>query len=510
MSFIESLFAGFAAALQGPGILIMVAGVAWGIIGGAIPGISGAVAMALALPFTFALDASTALVMLAGVWAGANYGGSIPAILVRIPGTPAAAAALLDGYELTRQGHAAKALGVSLICGTIGGLISIFVLIALVLPLGELVLHFGSPETFALALFGLTLIAGLSGPSFLKGFGSGCFGLLLTTVGFDTLTGSLRFTFGRAELMAGIDIVSAMVGLFAVSEMFHQIAHPAGPAVTVVGKAHTAFPTLAELRSVWRATFIGTIVGLIVGIMPGAGATAASFVAYNEARRWSKRPDLFGKGSMEGVAAPETANNAVQGGDLVPTLALGIPGSNSAAIMLAALVLHGIQPGPFLLAKHTHLVYTLFAGLILVNLLMVPVGIVILRLCLLALKLAPPVLVASILTLIVIGAYAGDLFLLNPLLALAFGVIGYGMRVYGFSAAATVLGMVLGVMAESELRRSLIISHGSWAIFVARPASAVLLVLTLGILLYPAVLGAISLWRSRGIVARAADRSARG
>jgi putative tricarboxylic transport membrane protein len=500
MNFLELLANGFVAALAGPGILIMIAGVTWGIIGGALPGISGATATALALPFTFGMDAAMALVMLAGVWAGANYGGSIPAILLRMPGTPASAAALLDGYELMRQGRAAKALGVSLVCGTIGGLISVVVLIALVVPLGELVLKFGSPEVFALALFGLTLIAGLTERSFLKGLASGFFGLLLTTIGLDTLTGSNRFTFGRADLLAGVDIISVMIGLFAVSEMFFRIAHPTGRVATVVGRASTAFPTLAELRGVGRATFIGTIVGLVVGIMPGAGATASSFVAYNEAKRWSKRPDLFGKGSMEGVAAPETANNAVQGGDLVPTLALGIPGSNAAAVLLAALILHGIQPGPFLLTKHTELVYTLFAGLILVNLLMIPVGLVILRLCLLVLKLAQPVLIALILALIVIGTYAGDLFLLNPVLALLFGIIGYGMKVYGFSPAAAVLGIVLGGLVESEMRRSLLISHGSWAIFLTRPGSAVLLALTLGVLLYPAVLYVTRLRRVAKVV----------
>jgi len=494
MGVIEHLLAGFATALHGSGLLVMVAGVAWGIIGGAIPGISGAVAMALALPYTFNMDAATALVMLAGVWAGANYGGSIPAILMRMPGTPGSAAALLDGYELTKQGHAAKALGVSLVCGTIGGLVSIVVLIALVLPLGNLVLAFGSPEVCALAVFGLTLIAGLSGSSMLKGLAAAGFGLLLTTVGLDTLTGSLRLTFGRRELLSGVDIISTMVGLFAVSEMFYQLAHPRRREAAPVAEAHTAFPTLAELRGVGRATLVGTIVGLIVGIMPGAGATASSFVAYNEARRWSKRPDLFGKGSMEGVAAPETANNAVQGGDLVPTLALGIPGSNSAAIMLAALILHGIVPGPFLLAQHSDLVFTLFAGLLLVNLLMIPVGIFILRGCLLALRLPPPTLVASILAIIVIGTYAADLFLLNPVLALIFGVIGYGMRISGFPPAATVLGLVLGFLVESELRRSLIISHGSWAIFVTHPISAVLLALTLGVLVYPTLL---NLRRSR-------------
>ncbi|MDR7522697.1 MAG: tripartite tricarboxylate transporter permease [Armatimonadota bacterium] len=488
MNFLENLLAGFSAAVAGPGIPVMIAGVAWGTIGGAIPGISGAVAMSLALPYTLSLDAATALVMLAGVWAGANYGGSIPAILMRMPGTPGAAAALFDGYELKRQGLAAKALGVSLVCGTIGGLISVVVLIALVVPLGNVVLAFGSPEVFALALFGLTLLAGLTERSFLKGLASGYFGLLLTTVGIDTLTGSLRFTFGRSELLSGLDIVSVMVGLFAVSEMLVQIAHPSRREAVPEGNAYTAFPTLAELRSVWRATVVGTVVGLIVGIMPGAGATASSFVAYNEARRWSKRPDLFGKGSMEGVAAPETANNAVQGGDLVPTLALGIPGSNSAAIMLAALILHGIVPGPFLLNKHTHLVFTLFAGLILVNLLMIPVGLVILRGCLLVLRLDRPVLIAAILAMIVIGTYAADLFLLNPLLALFFGVVGYGMRRYGFSPAAAVLGLVLGFLVESELRRSLLISYGSWTIFVVRPISAVLLALTLGAVLYPAVM----------------------
>ena len=506
MSFFEQLAAGFVSALDGYGILIMAGGVAWGIIGGAIPGISGAVAMALALPFTYGMDAPTALVMLAGVWAGANYGGSIPAILMRIPGTPASAPCLLDGYELAKQGRAAKALGISLICGTIGGLISILVLIALVVPLGEIVVRFGSPEVFALALFGLTLIAGLSGPSFLKGIASGFFGLLLTTVGLDSLTGSMRFTFGRADLLTGVDTISVMIGLFAVSEMFFLIAHPARPAGTVVSTATTEFPPLRELREVGRATFVGTIVGLVVGIMPGAGATASSFVAYNEARRWSKRPELFGKGSLEGVAAPETANNAVQGGDLVPTLALGIPGSNSAAIILAALILHGIMPGPFLLTKNSELVYTLFAGLILVNLLMIPVGLVILRLCLMAMKLDPPVLIASVLSLIVIGTYAGDLFLLNPVQALVFGVIGYGMRIWGFSAAATVLGLVLGVLAESEMRRSLIISHGDWSIFLTRPISATLLFLTLGVLVYPALMTALRRWRSRRVAAAPAAK----
>ena len=328
--------------------------VAWGIIGGAIPGISGAVAMALALPFTFAMDATTALVMLAGVWAGANYGGSIPAILMRIPGTPASAACLMDGYELTRQGKAAKALGVSLVCGTIGGLVSIVVLIALVLPLGELVLQLRLARDFALALFALTLLAGLAEASFLKGLASGFFGLLLTTVGLDTLTGSLRFTFGRTELHDR-DRRRRRDGR---PLRHHRDVLPDRPPGREPRWSWPTAPTprsrrCAELRELWPATLIGTIVGLIVGVMPGAGATGLLLrrvqrgAALVEAAR-----SCSGRARWRAWPRPRPRTTRSRAGDLVPTLALGIPGSNSAAIMLAALILHGIQPGPFLLSKH--------------------------------------------------------------------------------------------------------------------------------------------------------------
>lgn len=247
-------------------------------------------------------------------------------------------------------------------------------------------------------------------------------------------------------------------------------------------------PTLGELRGVGRATGIGTVVGLIVGVMPGAGQTVASFVAYNEAKRWSKHPEQFGKGSLEGVAAPETANNAVQGGDLVPAVALGIPGSNSSAIMMAALVLHGLRPGPMLFSTNPEVVYSLFAGLIIVNFLMLAIGFLILRLCMLVVNVPVPYLVTGVLTLVVVGSYSINNNVFDPLVALAFGAIGYLMNRYGFSPAAAVLGLLLGYLVEISMRRSLIISNVGWAIFVERPIALAFIILSVLTLLYPVFL----------------------
>lgn len=482
------LAAGFAVALRPEALLAMVIGLGWGMRGGALPGVSGPLAMAVLLPFTYELDTGLALMLLAGVWTGANYGGSIPAILIRVPGTASNAACIPDGHELTRQGQAAKALGVSLICGCIGGFLSVVVLIALMVPLGGAVLAFGSPEVFATTLFGLTVMGTLAGPRVPKGLAAGTFGLLLTTVGLDQIAGVPRFTFGRPELLSGFNLVPALIGLFGIAEMLYQLAYPATAPATVARRVGTSLPTLRELRDLWRATLVGSVVGMIIGIIPGAGGPISSFVAYGEARRWSRRPELFGRGSMEGVAAPETANNSDQGTALVPTLLFGVPGSASAAIVQAALILHGVRPGPFLMQQRGDLLWTFFAALILVNtVLMVPVGIALQRLCMRAVMVPPPVLVAGVLTLSVVGAYAGNLSLADAAHALGFGVLGCLMRRFGFPIPAAVLGMVLGFTMEGELRRSLMMGLGSPVIFLTRPIAATLLVLTGLILLKPLV-----------------------
>jgi putative tricarboxylic transport membrane protein len=319
----------------------------------------------------------------------------------------------------------------------------------------------------------------------LKGLMAGFIGLGIAVVGLDPLSGVQRFTFERLELYEGFELVPVLIGLFAVTEMLTQAGRLAQwRRITDTGTS-TAMPTLGELRGVGRATTIGTIVGLIVGVMPGAGQTVASFVAYNEARRWSKHPEQFGKGSLEGVAAPETANNAVQGGDLVPALALGIPGSNSAAIMLAALVLHGLRPGPMLFTTNPEVVYSLFAGLIIVNVLLLAIGFLILRLCMLVVNVRVPYLVTGVLTLVIVGSYSINNSTFDPLVAVAFGAIGYLMNRYGFSPAATVLGLLLGYLVEISMRRSLILSSGSWAIFFERPIALAFMILSILTLFYP-------------------------
>ncbi|MGH2378426.1 MAG: tripartite tricarboxylate transporter permease [Candidatus Limnocylindria bacterium] len=492
----EDLLRGIIAALSVAGIVAMVVGLAWGTVGAALPGVSGPQSMALLLPLTFGMDTATALILLAGVWTGANYGGSIPAILIRTPGTASSAAVVLDGHELVRQGKAGKALGVSLVCGSIGGLISVVMLIALIGPLQQVVLAFGSPEIFALTVFGMTVVSTVSGPSITKGIASALFGLLLATVGLDQIAGMPRFTFGRPELLGGFSLIAVIIGLFAISEMLRLIAEPLERPGSVDRRVNTEFPTLGELRGLWRSTLIGTVVGMIVGVA-GAGGPVSSFVAYGEAKRWSKRPELFGKGSLEGVAAPETANNSDQGSALVPALALGIPGSPSAAIILAALILHGTQPGPLLLRGNTELLYTFFGALLLVNVLMLPVGALILRLCIELVSVRPAVLAAAVMVLSLLGTYALNLSAADAAVALLFGVVGYAMRSFGFSPAATVLGLVLGFIMEGELRRSMLIGLGDPAIFVTRPISLVLLVLAALVLLRPLIARATGLRGAR-------------
>jgi putative tricarboxylic transport membrane protein len=490
---LENFGLGFSIALRPESLIAMTIGVCWGILGGALPGISGSIAMALLLPLTFSMDASVSLMMLAGVWVGAGYGGSIPAILIKTPGTASAAATILDGYALHLQGKTGKALGISLVTGTIGGLFSVVVLVALLIPLSKVTLAFGPPEYFAVALFGLVIISSLSEGNMLKGLLSGFFGLAIAVIGLDPLSGVQRFTFERLELYEGFDLVPVLIGLFAVSEMITQAGRLVQWQKITDKAASTVMPTLRELWSVGRATAVGAVVGIIVGVMPGAGTTVASFVAYNEAKRWSKHPEEFGKGSLEGVAAPETANNTVQGGDLVPALALGIPGSNSAAIMMAALIMHGMRPGPMLFERNPEVVYSLFAGMIIVNFLMLIVGFLILRLCMLVVNVRLPYLITGVLTLVVVGSYSTNNSGFDPLVAVVFGGIGYLMKKYEFSAAALVLGLLLGYLVEVAMRRSLILSSGSWAIFIQRPIALAFIILSILTLFYPIFLQ----WRAR-------------
>ena len=476
----------FNAVLSVPTLWLLVAafaGVIWGILGGALPGISPSIAMALLLPFTIGMAPATAIVLLASVYVGAEYGGSIPAILIRTPGTNSASATVLDGYEMARQGKAGEALGISLISGLYGGLFGLAVLVLATESLARIALAFTPAAYFSLGILGLSVIAGLSGGSMLRGVIAACIGLMLAFVGSDPVSGVPRFTFESADLLGGIKPILIMVGLFAVTEMLVQIGEPAW-AKAVKSEARLKLPNWAMSKRLAKPQAIGAVIGTVEGVTPGAGGTIAAFMAYSEAKRWSKHPEEFGKGSPEGVAAPEAANNVVTATALVPLLSLGIPGSNSAAILLGGFLIHGLQPGPMLFQKAPDIVWSLYGGLFFANIAMLLIGLVILSPCIWLVNRPKPYLMAIILALVMTGVYAMHQSIFEIGMVLVIGVLGYGMRLLKIPVLPLVLGLVLGSLVESNYRRSLLISSGEHSIFVTDPVSLVLLVLAAALTLY--------------------------
>jgi putative tricarboxylic transport membrane protein len=463
-------------------VLAAFGGVAWGIVGGALPGISPSIAMALLLPFTTTFDPTVGIVMLASVYVGAEYGGSIPAILIRTPGTNAAAATVIDGFEMNRRGLGGEALGISLMSGLVGGLFGLLVLVAATGPLARVALAFTPPAYFALGVLGLSAVAGLSGGNLVKGAAAAVLGLMIATLGTDPVSGVPRFTFGSADLLGGVRPIVVMVGLFAVTELISQVLEPDWQKPP--GKARLKLPDWPMWKRLARSQAIGAGIGAFEGATPGAAGSVAAFLAYNEARRWSRHPEEFGKGSPEGVAAPECANNVVTATALVPLLGLGIPGSNSAAVLMGGLMLHGLSPGPMLFLNNPDVVYGLYAGLLAANFAMLVLGLVILTPCLWLVSRPRHYLMAFILALVVTGVYALDQSLFDVGIALAVGVVGYGLRYFGVPQLPMVLGAVLGFMVESNYRRSLQISGGEHGIFVTDPVSLGLLLVAAALLVY--------------------------
>ncbi|MGB3899421.1 MAG: tripartite tricarboxylate transporter permease [Mesorhizobium sp.] len=474
----EGLNYALAALTSLPVLVAAASGVMWGILGGALPGISPSIAMALLLPFTFDMTPLSAIVLLGATYIGAEYGGSIPAILIRTPGTNSAAATVIDGYTMHQQGRGGEALGLSLVGGTIGGLVGLIFLVLLTKPLASLALMFTPPAYFALGILGLSIIASLSEGSLVKGLIAGVAGLMLATIGTDPLSGVARFTFGNPDLLEGIHFIFIMLGVFAVAELMSKVTEREDPAMDgSVGKGtRLKLPSLKKLWQLRRAQAIGTGLGIAEGPIPGAGGTVAAFLAYNEAKRWSKTPEQFGKGSEEGVIAPEAANNAVTASALVPTLSFGIPGSNSMAILLGGFLIHGIQPGPLLLTSNPNLVYGLYGGLFLANILMFAFGVVILAPCIWLVNRPKPYLTAAIFVLVLSGIYSINHSLFDLGIVLATGVLGYVMRVLKFPALPLILGVVLGYMIESNYRRSLLITNGDHIVFFQNPVSLGLLI----------------------------------
>ncbi len=464
--------------VQPASLLAMAGGVAIGIIAGAIPGINASMAMAMVLPFTWSMGVVQAVLMLAGIYCGGQYGGAITAVLIGVPGTTSAAATVMDGHQMHKKGQSGKALGMALIASTIGGYISAVLLMILAIPLAKVALAFGPAEYFGLSALGLTLIASLSGDNIWKGLLSGLFGLLLATVGLDPFAGLSRFSFGLANLSEGLDLIPVMMGLYAVSEVFEEIEKRI-PRMRVDMNQSTQLPTREEVIRVLPMIAVCSLIGVWVGVMPGAGASIAVWIAYNYGKNTSKNGHLFGTGVIDGVAACECADNGVTGGAMVPLLALGIPGSNSTAVMLGALVLHGITPGPLVFRDNPMVPYSLFVGLLFTNLFMFIMGFLMVKPSIRFVNAPESVLYAGILALVFTGAYTLTNSVWPMILTLFFGVIGYFLRKYGFQPPAIVLGLVLGTIFETSLRRSLTLSDGSWGIFFQRPISAVLLLGTI-------------------------------
>lgn len=460
-----------------PLVIVAVIGLTWGILGGALPGISASITMALVLPFTYTMDPAMAIALLACVYIGAEYGGSIPAILIRTPGTNSSAATVIDGYEMNRQGRAGEALGISLMSGVVGSLFGLAMLVMLTEPLSWLALLFTPASYFGLGILGLSVIASTSGGSLVKGLASATVGLMISTVGTDPISGVTRFTFNSADLLNGIEPVLVMVGLFAMTELMSQSG---SRSVTKLnGSIRIKLPSLGLMNRLKRSQFIGCLLGLFEGLTPGGGGSIAAFMSYNEARRWSSTPEKFGKGSEEGVAAPEAANNTVASTALIPLLSFGIPSSNSTAVLLGGLLMHGLLPGPRLFEESGQVIDSLYVGSFIAIIAQIGIGMIILPACIWLVNRPRPYRAGFIFALILSGIYTLNNSTFDLGLALGLGLVGYLMRLTRFPVLPMILGVVLGHLVESSYRRSLVLSGGDPMVFLQDPIAVILLSLAL-------------------------------
>jgi putative tricarboxylic transport membrane protein len=467
-------------------LISIIIGVAEGIIIGAIPGLGAVTAIAAMLPITFKLDPVTGISLLLGVFCGATYGGSISATLIHTPGTPSAAATLFDAYPMAQKGRAGKALGYGVISSGIGGLFSAFVLLFLGPLVGKWALKFGSPELFILCLFGLTMVASISGRSLIKGLIAATFGLLFASIGQDPLTGIERFTLGNVDLLMGIGLVTILVGIYAGAEILRLTESlKKEEKLRETRKVSIEMPSFKELKSQARNFIWSAVIGTIVGIIPGIGAAIASFISYGEAKRRSKYPEDFGTGIPDGIVASETANNAVTGGSLVPLLTLGIPGAPVAAILLGAFIIHGLYPGPKLFVEHQHVAYSLFVGLIVANIFMVGLGIMGIRFFVKVIAIPKAILIPIVVVFCTVSIYTIYSSIFQIWLFFFFVMFGYLFQKFGFPLAPIALGFVLGSLTEKTFRQTLIMYGGSLSFIYERPIVFVFLIITLLSLLRP-------------------------
>jgi putative tricarboxylic transport membrane protein len=493
-----NLYVGFSVALQPSVFAYAFLGCLIGTLVGMLPGVGPLAGISLLLPATFGLSPTVAIIMLAGIYYGAMYGGSTTSILMRLPGEAASVMTCIDGYEMTRRGRGGAALAVAAIGSFVAGTISVVLLMLLAPPLASLALRFGPPEYFALLLSGLFVLAYMSGGSMAKTLAMAALGLFLGTVGIDTMTGFFRFHYGLVELGDGIGIVPVAVGLFGLSEILLTAGQKVPPAAQRP-RLRELVPSRGELRAAAAPIGRGTALGFVIGIIPGSAHIISSFVSYGLERRVSRRPERFGRGAVEGVAGPESANNAAASGAFVPMLALGVPSGPIPAVMMAALLVHGVSPGPLLMEQQPALFWGFIASMYVGNVVLLILNLPLVGVFVNLLRIPYSILYPCIVAFCILGVYSVGSSIVDVWIMIAMGALGYVLRKLDFEVAPLVLGIILSPMIEMSLRQSLAMSSGDYGIFVARPLAATMLGLAVALValsVVPALLRQAD-WRKR-------------
>ena len=493
----DLLVTGFSIVFAPATFLFIVGGTIIGVIFGAMPGVSASMAVALALPFAYAMKPIVAIAFLVSVYCASITGGGITAILFKIPGTPSSAPTTFDGYPMAQRGEAGKALGYSLVASAFGGLVAAFAMALISPQLAAVALKFGPSELFAVSFLGLSVLSCLDSDNIVKTLISGCIGLFLATIGMDPMLGIARFTFGSSTLLSGIEMIPVMIGLFAVTEVLKQTNKQKKidvdkDSTAKGGDTSAKLPSIKELWTTKWTMIRASVIGTVVGILPGAGATIASFLAYAIEKKVSKHPELLGTGIPDGIVASEAANNGATGGAMVPLLSLGIPGGNAAAIMMTALVIQGVQVGPLLIKQQPEYLASVFASMFVTNIVMVIVSMGIARVFAKILSVPYSILGPVIVILATIGAYATNNNTGDVVLMVAAGIIGYLFSKLKYNSAALVLGLVLGQMCESNFRRAYTLMNGSILGIFSKPITFVIVACCVVMLVYPFVKPLIS------------------
>ena len=486
MDTFRQLLLGFSVALQPINLFYCFMGCLIGTLVGVLPGLGPTAAMSLLLPATLHITPVAAIIMLAGIYYGAMYGGSTTSILVNIPGEAASAVTCLDGYQMARQGKAGRALGISAFGSFIAGTIGIFGMTLMAVPLANLALRFGPPEYFALMCLGMVVLTFLSSTSMVKALMMACFGILVGTVGTDTVSGTARFSFGIIELMDGVGLVPVVMGLFGISEMLLNIETKIDREIFKT-RVKGLFPTVADWIKSAGAIIRGTVIGFFLGILPGGGAVLSSFVSYAVEKKVSKTPEKFGSGLIEGVAAPESANNSAAQGAFIPLLTLGIPSNVVMAMLLGALIIHGVTPGPLLLTNHPQIFWGVVGSMYIGNVMLLILNLPLIGVWVQLLKVPYAILMPLIIVFCIIGSYTIANSIMDVFFMLIFGVVGYLMKKLKYEAPPLILAFVLGPMLEYSLKQSLMVSKGSFKIFFSRPISATCLVIALILVVLPII-----------------------